>query len=134
MRDRDLAGWMWAEACELVDQAERLHRQFFRIGAPRERTTAWEPPVDMFETEDTISISIALPGVDTEHIKVVLDEDLLAVTGVRPLPTQGQKMLIHRLEIPYGRFERRIRLPARAMKLADSTLNHGLLVLTLLKL
>ncbi len=54
MKERDLAGWMWADACELIAQGERLHRQFFRVGAPRERLPTWEPPVDVFETDGEV--------------------------------------------------------------------------------
>jgi HSP20 family protein len=35
MATRDPTAWMWAEACQMLEQAERMHRQFFRIGAPR---------------------------------------------------------------------------------------------------
>ncbi len=54
MKERDLAGWMWADTCELIAQAERLHRQFVRVGAPRERLPTWEPPVDVFETDGEV--------------------------------------------------------------------------------
>ncbi len=48
---RDLEAWMWAEACEALARAERLHRQFFRWGAA-EAGAVWEPPVDIFASED----------------------------------------------------------------------------------
>jgi HSP20 family protein len=133
MKDSEVAGWMWAEACELLGQAERLHRQFFRIGSPRERMPAWEPPIDVFESDDQISICIALPGVAAEHIQVVIEGDVASVAGVRPIPRQSQPARIHRLEIPYGRFERRIRLPARSMKVVESLFDNGCLALTLRK-
>jgi HSP20 family protein len=131
MKDSEVAGWMWAEACGLIEQAERLHRQFFRIGSPRERMLSWEPPVDVFETDGQISICVALPGVAAENIQVTIDGDVLSIAGVRLMPKQSQTALIHRLEIPHGRFERRIRLPTRYMKVVQSLFDNGCLALTL---
>ena len=33
MSSRNPTDWMWAQACELIDEAERMHRQFFRLAA-----------------------------------------------------------------------------------------------------
>jgi HSP20 family molecular chaperone IbpA len=134
MKDTELAGWMWTEACELIDQAERLHRQFFRVGSRRERMPVWEPPIDVFESDGELSICIALPGVAADNIEVVIKEDVLTVAGMRPMLKRGQTALIHRLEIPQGLFERRIRLPARAMKVTHSVVENGCLSLTLQKI
>ena len=30
---RDPRAWMWAEACEFLDRADRLQRQFFVLGS-----------------------------------------------------------------------------------------------------
>ncbi|MGH8503530.1 MAG: Hsp20/alpha crystallin family protein [Gammaproteobacteria bacterium] len=129
MKDSEISGWMWAEACQLIDQAERLHRQFFRVGPQTQHAPAWEPPTDIFETDDEISICMALPGVSADQVQVNLEGDVLSVSGVRP--ASPPSALIHRLEIPYGRFERRMRLPMRALKLAESVFENGLLSLTL---
>ena len=59
MPKRQLEALMWTQACEAMDRAERLHRQFFH----RAHTTpCWEAPIDIFETDDTLTILIALPG------------------------------------------------------------------------
>lgn len=131
MKDREVAGWMWAEACSVIEQAERLHREFFRVGLPRERAPAWEPPVDIFETDEALVISVALPGIAAENIQVVVEGDVLTVAGARLLPEQDRTALIHRLEIPYGRFERRIRLPALSLSVVRSEFANGCLELTL---
>jgi HSP20 family protein len=129
MKDSEISGWMWAEACQLIDQAERLHRQFFRVGPQNQHAPAWEPPTDVFETDDELSICMALPGVSADQVQVTLEGDVLSVSGVRL--ASPPSALIHRLEIPYGRFERRMRLPMRALKLAESVFENGLLLLTL---
>jgi HSP20 family protein len=57
----------------------------------------------------------------------------LLVAGVWRLPGTAVDMAIRRLEIPDGRFERRIRLPAARWELQRSTLANGCLLLSLTK-
>jgi HSP20 family molecular chaperone IbpA len=125
---------MWAEALELLDQAERMQRASFRPGPVRPRTACWEPPVDVFETESELWIQVALPGVTPEGLKVAIDGDTLAISGERPLPLPHGAGTIHRLEMPYGCFERRIALPRGRFELGRRDLALGCLTLTLRKL
>jgi HSP20 family molecular chaperone IbpA len=129
---RDPKNRMWAEACAMLKQAEALHRQFFEPsrGAHAAR---WEPPVDVFETERQLWIIAALPGVAPEAVRVEIEGPTLVIAGLRPLPTKGRNANIVRLEIPYGRFERRIALSPR-LRLSERELANGCLVLTFAKL
>ena len=127
---RDPKTQMWAEACALLKQAEQLHRQFFE---PSRGGARWEPPVDVFETERQLWIITALPGVAPEAVRVDIEGPTLIIAGLRPLPTKGRKANIVRLEIPYGRFERRITLSPR-LRLSERELANGCLVLTFAKL
>lgn len=131
MKNRDPSSWMWGDALSMLEQAERLQRQFFRAGPAAAQ--CWEPPVDVVETEDTVIVHVALPGVPAAAIVVVFDAAGMTVSGVRcfPAPRAGR---IHRVEIPYGRFERRIILPMHTLELAERELANGCLVLTLRKL
>jgi HSP20 family molecular chaperone IbpA len=130
---RDPKHQMWAEACALLKQAEQLHRQFFEPAREGARTVRWEPPVDIFETERELWIIAALPGVAPEAVRVEIEGPTLVIAGSRPLPTKGRNANIVRLEIPYGRFERRITLSSR-LRLAERELLNGCLVLTFSKL
>jgi HSP20 family molecular chaperone IbpA len=127
---RDVKNHMWAEACALLKEAEQLHRQFFE---PSRSGARWEPPVDVFETARELCIIAALPGVAPEEVRVEMQGDTLVIAGTRPLPSGGKNANIIRLEIPYGRFERRIALPSR-LRLAERELLNGCLVLTFAKL
>ena len=98
---------MWARAVELLEQSDRLHRQFFHLGRSTARGPSWEPPVDLFESDRDLTIIVALPGVSPAQVEVVVDGGVLYVIGERPLPVAAGAV-IRRLEIPYGRFERRI--------------------------
>ena len=129
---RDPKNQMWAEACAMLKQAEALHRQFFEP-SPGARAARWEPPVDVFETERQLWIIAALPGVAPEAVRVDIEGPTLIIAGLRPLPTKGRNANIVRLEIPYGRFERRIALSPR-LRLSERELANGCLVLTFAKL
>ena len=130
---RDPKNQMWAEACALIKQAEQLHRQFFEPSREGARAARWEPPVDIFETEQQVWIITALPGVAPEAVRVEIEGPTLIIAGVRPLPSKGRNANIVRLEIPYGRFERRIALSPR-LRLSERELANGCLVLTFAKL
>jgi HSP20 family molecular chaperone IbpA len=129
---RDPKHLMWSEACALIKQAEQLHRQFFEPSRAVGSAARWEPPVDMFETERQLFIIAALPGVVPEAVRVEVEGPILIIAGIRPLPFKGRNATIARLEIPYGRFERRIALSAR-LRLAERELSNGCLVLTFIK-
>ena len=124
---------MWAEALELLQDAERLQRQFFRIGV-LQGAPCWEPPVDVYESGDELRLLVALPGVTAQQVEVVLAPNLIIVRGERSLPASSRRALIHRLEIPYGQFERRIALPAGSFELVERRLEHGCLTLDLRRL
>jgi HSP20 family protein len=126
--------WMWARACEMMDEAERMHRQFFRLAAPARASAIWEPPVDIFEDEHEILILVALPGVPAHRIEVTTEAGELKVRGDRALPFAAARGTLRRLEIPYGYFERRIRLPDAPLAMATHELADGCLVLRLRKI
>lgn len=132
MPSRDPTAWMWAEACHMIEQAERLHRQFFRLGTAG-RQAAWEPPVDVLEDEARIAIAVALPGVPPDRIEVVIDGGSLLVRARCELPFRGSALRVRRLEIPHGWFERRIDLPDVRLELAPPQSLDGLLIINLRK-
>jgi len=121
--------WMWSEACDSLARAERLHRQFFQ---PR-RPGTWEPPVDILETEREVLLFFALPGVSIDKVEAVIDGADLVVAGTRVLPPQLRTAIIHRIELPQGRFERRVRLPAGRYRDVLRAAADGCLVITLRK-
>jgi HSP20 family protein len=131
MPERQLQALMWARACEAMERAERLHRQFFHRG---QATPCWEAPCDIFETDDTLTILIALPGVDIDRIEVTLSAGVLVVVGERPLPPEMATARIHRLEIPHGHFQRRIELPPARFEIGGRRLANGCLKVELRKL
>lgn len=130
MKSGDPRTWMWTEACQFLEQAERLQRQFFQPGAG----VGWQPPVDIFETDDAIAVQVALPGVEPERVQVLIRDGIVTVRGERFLPVDARDARVHRLEIPHGRFERRIALPSGRYQIGRRDLSHGCLTLVLHRL
>jgi len=106
MPPKDPMNWMLSEALNSLTRGERLRQQFGRQEA------CWEPPIDVLETDRELLILIALPGVAPDNVETVIHDGVLIISGQRTLPPELHNARIHRLELPQGRFERRIALPS----------------------
>lgn len=132
-RTRNATDWMWAEAVSLIDQAERMHRQFFRLATSSRPVASWQPPVDVFEDASEIVVVVAMPGVAADRVTVVHDGGVLLVRAERSIPFEGSRQVVRHLEIPYGVFERRIPLPGVPLVAGAPELTHGCLIVRLRK-
>jgi HSP20 family protein len=133
MANRDPMSWMLSEAVETLTRAERMHRQFFRLhpSGPASEP-AWEPPIDVLETDREILVFVSLPGVDPDNVSASIENGILIVSGRRVLPPELRDAVIHRLELPQGRFERRLQLPTGRYAVRQFVQN-GCLVFSLTK-
>jgi len=122
--------WMWSEAVAVLTRAEHLHQQFFR---PATHDIAWEPPVDVLELDDMVLIIVALPGIDAEQVETVIEDSALRVSGRREHPPELRTAVIHRLELPQGRFERRVPLPPGRYAAVRRSAANGCLLVSLHK-
>ena len=127
---RDL---MWSEACEMLARAERLHRDLFRPAGTRARQPSWEPPVDILETDLEVLALVALPGVNPDNVEAAIEDGELVIAGARTYPPALRTAIIHRLELPQGRFYRRLHLPAGRYSGVRRAVVDGCLVITLQK-
>jgi HSP20 family molecular chaperone IbpA len=124
---------MWSEACEMLARADHLHRELFRPTGPAIHRVTWEPPVDILETRNEVLILVALPGVAADKVIAAIEGDDLIIAGDRVLPSQLQTAVIHRLELPQGRFARRVRLPAGRYGVVSRSVVDGCLLISLQK-
>jgi len=119
--------WMWSRACALLEEAEQRHRRFFDLLTAPARPPVWEPPVDVFLLEGELHIVVAMPGVRPDSASVELSPSGLWVRADSTLPVPSGRARIMRLEIPYGRIERRIDLPAGRYQLLGHEFVDGCL-------
>jgi HSP20 family protein len=126
-------GWMWAQACELLDRADRMQREFVRYVGPSADAAVWEPPVDIQETSEGLHFIFALPGVNPDHISVTLEANALTVSAIRPARLGRSDSVVRRMEIPHGRFLRRIALAGARLRLGDTRYLNGCLEVRLVR-
>ncbi len=132
---------IWRQANDLLQQAERIHRNFLRIASGARdrvshgRTPSWEPPVNVVETDESLRVISALAGVSADRIDVRLEGRELVITGERPLPICCSDGELKIWEIPLGRFERRLTLVGgeSTLSLGEISLQNGLLIIELRK-
>ncbi len=75
---------------------------------------AFAPPADVFETSGGYLIRLEVAGVDPEQMDITTGEDDRTVTIVgrrMPAPAESTMRCLN-LEVQYGAFARRFRLPA----------------------
>ena len=107
---------IWQRANDLLQQAERIHRNFLQLAegaryrTSHGRTPSWQPPVNVVETDESLWVISAVPGVAVDRVDVRLEGRELVIAGERPLPRCCADGELKIWEIPLGRFERRLRL------------------------
>jgi HSP20 family molecular chaperone IbpA len=126
-------GWMLAHACELMDRADRMQREFVRYVGRGADAAVWEPPVDIQEGPDGLHFVFALPGVDSERIEIRLEPNALTVSAMRAARLGSADSVIRRLEIPHGRFVRRIPLAGARLRLGETRYVNGCLEVRLVR-
>jgi HSP20 family protein len=86
------------------------------------------------ETEREVVALVALPGVDAEGVQTAIEDGELVIAGTRSYSPVLRTAIIHRLELPQGRFYRRVRLPpGRYSSNVRRAVVDGCLVVTLQK-
>ena len=95
----------------MLDRAERLQRQFFQHD--RGGRVAWSPPVDITEIDGPAAGAGRAARRARRFDHLSLDPAGLTISAVRAFPCRGDTLNVHRIEIPYGRFERQIGTAAR---------------------
>jgi HSP20 family molecular chaperone IbpA len=130
MKNLDPLATMWMDACDMLSRTERLRRQVFGLCDSAERYACWEPPVDVFESNSELQVVVLLPGVAADNIETSLEKEWLSIRGESPSPLPPRAK-IHRLEIPYGSFEKRLRLPFRNYAIKNSEYRDGCLTIHL---
>jgi HSP20 family protein len=101
-----------ADVRELERRMDRLLSEFVDFRHPMMQLSGryWHPAVDIYETDADVVVLVELPGVDINKVEVVLQGDILHISGDRHLSTPGCARR-HQLEINTGSFERAVRLP-----------------------
>jgi len=86
------------------------------------------PPVDMYETKDSVVVETPLAGADPENVSVEVENGLLTIKGSSERKTEVDEKNYYRKEIRSGQIFRQIQLPARLEEtLAEASYKDGIL-------
>ncbi|MSS73161.1 MAG: Hsp20/alpha crystallin family protein [Candidatus Latescibacteria bacterium] len=101
----------------LVDIHRKMQQFLSHISQPgggsRFSACLWEPPVDVYETEDELVVLCELPGIDQDQIELIAEGQTLTIRGERRRAADGSERRYHRMEVCFGGFERVLDLPAQ---------------------
>ncbi len=86
------------------------------------------PPVDIYETEDSLIVEIDLPGIETEKILIKVFNDLLILEGLRQMIKEDVRFIC--MERSRDAFRKIIRLPVE-IESDRGTANYNNGVITL---
>ena len=94
----------------------------------------WQPPVDIYEDQDTVVIKAEVPDIDQKDIEVKIENSTLTLRGERKQNLEHRKENYHRLERNYGSFQRSFSLPQTIdQERVKAACDRGVLTITLPK-
>jgi HSP20 family protein len=95
---------------------------------------SWKPAVDMYETDNTFTLKVDLPGFSKADVEVEIKDNLLTLKGERKRAADVREGQYHRVERAYGAFQRSFMLPRTAdAHTAEASFKNGVLEIKLAK-
>lgn len=86
------------------------------------------PAVDVYEEEGSFVFAVDLPGLKREDVEVIIEDNVLSLSGSRSLSQNVKEDSYRRLERCYGRFSRHFTLPGNVdSSKVDATFKEGVL-------
>lgn len=92
------------------------------------------PRTDIAETENTLEVSVELPGIDQKEIEVSLTDNALTIRGENKVEREESRKGYHLSERSHGSFYRSIPLPSGVDRdKANAAFKNGVLTVMLPK-
>src|SRR5258708_16472962 len=97
-------------------------------------STAFAPPVDVYEDEHNITLKIDVQGIDEKDIDVRIEGNTLTVHGERKIEKEEKEENFRRVERQYGEFTRSFTLPSSVdTEQVNANYDNGVLKIALAK-
>ncbi|MFH1009883.1 MAG: Hsp20/alpha crystallin family protein [bacterium] len=95
------------------EEFEYLFRYYYRIKGPglMAADKRWLPPADLFETQEALILIMDIAGIDRQEVSVRIEGRTLTIRGLRREISKYPKRHYYLMEVDFGPFERRFRLP-----------------------
>lgn len=115
----------------LQDEFGRIFKQLM---PEEEFGSAYYPPVDIYEDNESVFLTAELPGVEMRNLELLIENNVMTLKGERKLERDEKKENYRRIERLYGTFARSFTLPATVDSAgAKAELKNGLLRVVLPK-
>src|SRR5437016_5496415 len=99
-----------SEIGDFTDEVRRIFRELGRGYAAESLAGECAPPLDVFETDDTIEIVVDVPGTDPASVRLLSRGDSVLVAGEKAARRARAESSFHLVERGYGRFARVVHL------------------------
>lgn len=115
----------------LENQIQRIFNEFpFR----NKMSGSFTPAIDLREDEKNLYLTVELPGIEKEDVKISLHNDLLTISGERKREEKKEEENYYHLEMCYGAFNRAITLPVEVdSERIEANFKNGILKIQLPK-
>jgi len=135
MRSRVHAVLLPAEVNEFAEEIRRVFLELGRAFGAESLTGECSPPVDVFETDESVEVTMDVPGVAADALRVIMKVDTILVAGEKTARRGHGESSFHLVERGFGRFARTVRLgrPCDASR-AHATLAAGELRISIPKI
>jgi len=122
------------ELSTIQDRMNRLFQESYGGQDQELSTSAFAPPVDVYEDEHNIVLKVEVPGIDEKDIDIRLENNTLVVRGERKFEKEEKEENYHRVERRYGSFVRSFSLPNTVdTENVQATYDKGVLKIALAK-
>jgi HSP20 family protein len=93
------------------------------------------PAADVVEKDNVYLITMEVPGLSKDDVRIALEKDILTISGEKKLEqVEGDKERYHIRERKYGAFERKFRIPNDVdVNKINAEFTNGVLTMTLEK-
>ncbi|WP_225986541.1 Hsp20/alpha crystallin family protein [Rufibacter sp. LB8] len=108
--------------------------RFFQDTVSSRQGQSFTPQVDLWETQNSYEVEVALPGLKKEDLNVEFQDSVLRVSGERKFNQETKDQKFYRVESAYGKFSRSFQLPDHVDGAAiDAQFADGILHITVPK-
>jgi HSP20 family protein len=136
----------WNPGRELLNMEREFNKLFnsfgTRFGVNRDtengneeyENAIWSPLTDVTEDKDNYSLSLDIPGVPKENVKISYTNGQLVISGERKQEKENKDKNYYRVERSFGRFYRSFNLPQEIKEdQIEASFKDGLLNITIPK-
>ena len=124
-------GQLRSEMTSLLDRFFQDPWESFAGGSPLAGLTAF-PRTDLAESENQVTVTMELPGVDAKDLDITVTGGLLSVCGEKRHEREEKQKNYHYVERQFGGFRRSVQLPSSVdPSKVEATCKDGVLTVTI---